>query len=80
MPTNLALNDALIEAARRIGRHWTKKDAVNAALDEYVKRRKQVRILEAFGEFEFDCTYNYKRNGVARPVPNADLKLYVGPG
>ncbi len=68
MPTNLALNDALIEAARRIGRHRTKKDAVNAALDEYVKRRKQVRILEAFGEFEFDSTYNYKaeRRGKTR--------------
>ena len=60
MATNLALDDALIEEARRAGKHKTKKEAVTAALDEYVKRRKQVRILEAFGSFEFDPAYNYK--------------------
>ena len=42
MPTNLALDDKLIEEARRIGGHATKKDAVNAALDEYIRHRKQL--------------------------------------
>jgi Arc/MetJ family transcription regulator len=60
MATNLALDDALIEEARRAGKHKTKKEAVTAALDEYVKRRKQVRILEAFGSFEFDPGHDYK--------------------
>jgi len=60
MATNLALDDALIEQARRAGRHKTKKEAVTAALAEYVKRRKQLRILEAFGSLEFDPKYNYK--------------------
>jgi len=60
MATNLALDDALIEEARRAGKHKTKKEAVTAALDEYVKRRKQLRILEAFGSFEFDPAYKYK--------------------
>jgi Arc/MetJ family transcription regulator len=60
MATNLALDDALIEEARRAGKHKTKKEAVTAALDEYVRRRKQVRILEAFGSFEFDPGYDYK--------------------
>jgi Arc/MetJ family transcription regulator len=60
MATNLALDDALIEAARRAGKHKTKKEAVTAALDEYVKRRKQLRILEAFGSFDFDPRYDYK--------------------
>jgi len=60
MATNLALDDALIEEARRAGKHKTKKEAVTAALDEYVKRRKQVRILEAFGSFGFDPGYDYK--------------------
>jgi Arc/MetJ family transcription regulator len=60
MATNLALDDKLIEAARKAGRHRTKKDAVTAALAEYVKRRKQQRILEAFGSFEFDSSYQYK--------------------
>jgi len=60
MATNLALDDKLIEEARKAGHHRTKKDAVTAALAEYVKRRKQQRILEAFGSFEFDPAYDYK--------------------
>jgi Arc/MetJ family transcription regulator len=60
MPTNLALDDKLIEAARKAGGHRTKKDAVTAALAEYVKRRRQQRILDAFGTFEFDPSYQYK--------------------
>ena len=60
MATNLALDDRLIEEARRAGKHKTKKEAVTAALGEYIQRRKQVRILEAFGSFEFDPRYDYK--------------------
>ena len=60
MATNLALDDALIEEARRAGKHKTKKEAVTAALGEYIQRRKQVRILDAFGSFEFDPVYDYK--------------------
>src|ERR1700680_3985859 len=60
MATNLALDDNLIEEARRAGRHKTKKDAVTAALAEYVQRRKQLRILKGFGSFDFDPKYDYK--------------------
>jgi Arc/MetJ family transcription regulator len=60
MATNLALDDKLIEEARRSGGHRTKKEAVTAALAEYVRRRKQLCILEAFGTFEFAPNYDYK--------------------
>jgi Arc/MetJ family transcription regulator len=60
MATNLALDDRLIEEARRVGRHKTKREAVSAALAEYVKRRKQLRILDAFGTIDFDPKYDYK--------------------
>src|SRR3977135_2217647 len=60
MSTNLALDDRLIEEARRVGRHKTKREAVSAALAEYVKRRKQLRILDAFGTIDFDPKYDYK--------------------
>lgn len=60
MPTNLALDDRLIEEARRAGGHKTKKEAVNAALDEYVRKRKQMRILDAFGTIAFDPAFDYK--------------------
>ena len=52
--TNLALDDNLIEEARQIGRHRTKKEAVTAALKEYVQRRRQQRILELAGQIEYE--------------------------
>ena len=61
MPTNLALDDNLINEARRIGNHATKKEAVTAALDEYIRRRKQLEILDHFGTIDFDPTYDYKK-------------------
>jgi Arc/MetJ family transcription regulator len=60
MATNLALDDNLIEEARRTGGHKTKREAVNAALDEYIRRRKQLRILEDFGTIDFHPDYDYK--------------------
>ena len=60
MATNLALDDHLIEEARRAGGHKTKKEAVTAALDAYVRRHKQMQILDAFGTVDFDPAYNYK--------------------
>jgi hypothetical protein len=48
MATNLAIDDKLIE------------EAVTTALQEYIQRHKQRRILSAFGTFDFDPTYDYK--------------------
>ncbi len=60
MPTNLALDDRLIEKARRTGRHRTKKQAVTAALEEYIKRREQLRILSLFDTVDYDPKFDYK--------------------
>lgn len=62
MATNLALDDKLIDEARRIGGHATKKEAVTAALDEYIRRRKQLEIVKHFGTIDFDPDYDYKKN------------------
>jgi hypothetical protein len=51
----------LIDEARRIGHHPTKKAAVTAALNEYIQRRKQAEILNLFGTISFDLNYDYKR-------------------
>jgi len=53
MATNLALDDALIEQARRAGKHRTKKEAVTSALREYVRRRRQHEILDLVGQIPF---------------------------
>jgi hypothetical protein len=60
MPTNLAIDDRLIEQAQKLGRHRTKKDAVTAALDEYIQRRKQQDILPLFGTIDYQANYHYK--------------------
>lgn len=61
MPTNLAIDDRLIAEAQKLGRHRTKKEAVTAALDEYVQRRKQQGILSLFGTIEYNQNFDYKR-------------------
>jgi len=61
MPTNLAIDDDLLAKAVRVGGHRTKRATVNAALEEYIQRRKRLRALQAFGTIEFDPAYDYKR-------------------
>jgi len=61
MPTNLAIDDHLIEQAQKLGHHRTKKDTVNAALDEYIRRRKQAALIPLFGTVEYDANYDFKR-------------------
>ena len=61
MPTNLAIDDRLIEEAQKLGHHRTKKETVNAALDEYVRRRRQLQILSLAGTIDYDDNYDYKR-------------------
>ena len=61
MPTNVAIDDRLLAEARKIGGHCTKKATVTEALQEYIQRRKQARILELFGTVHFDPKYNYKK-------------------
>jgi Arc/MetJ family transcription regulator len=60
MPTNLAIDDKLIENAKRIGKHKTKKSVVTEALIEYIQRREQLEILNLFGTIEYDEDYDYK--------------------
>jgi putative antitoxin of VapBC-like toxin-antitoxin system len=60
MATNLALDDELIEQARTAGGHKTKREAVTAALAEYVNRRKQQSVIKLFGTIDYDPDYDYK--------------------
>lgn len=61
MPTNLAIDDKLLEEAVRVGGLRTKKDTVNQALREYIQRRRQAKIVELFGTVEFDPAHDYKK-------------------
>lgn len=61
MPTNLNLDDDLVEQAFRLSGKKTKREAVNEALQEYVQSRMQKNILEVFGTADYDPDYDYKR-------------------
>jgi Arc/MetJ family transcription regulator len=61
MPTNLAIDDKLLNRALEIGGLKTKKDTVNQALKEFIEKRKQKEIIELFGRFDPDPDYDYKK-------------------
>jgi Bacterial antitoxin of type II TA system, VapB len=60
MASNLDIDQKLLAQAKRMGKHRTKKGAVNAALSEYVQRRKQLGIIKLFGTINYDDDYDYK--------------------
>ncbi len=61
MATNLQLDDRLIREAVALGKHRTKKAAVNQALTDYIRHLRQTRILKVFGTVDFDPDYDYKK-------------------
>ena len=61
MPTNLAIDNELLDEALRIGGHRTKRATVNEALREYIERRRQAEILDLFGKIDYDPEYAYKK-------------------
>jgi Arc/MetJ family transcription regulator len=61
MATNLNLDDELLAEALALSGKKTKREAVNAALREYVSRRKQRRVLELFQKLDWDPRYDYKQ-------------------
>lgn len=60
MATNLSIDPALIEEALEVSGEKTKKAAVSLALEEFIARRKQKRLLELIGTLEWDERFDYK--------------------
>lgn len=60
MATNIDLNEELVEKAMRLGQLRTKKEAVNLALEEFVRRREQLKVIELFGTVDDDDAFDYK--------------------
>ena len=61
MATNLSIDQELLAEAVKVGKHPTKKSAVNDALREYILHRKQQEILKLLGSIEYDEDYDYKK-------------------
>ncbi len=61
MATNLAIDPELLDRALSVSGERTKKAAVTRALEEFIARREQKRLLELMAKLEWDEAYDYKR-------------------
>lgn len=60
MATNLAIDPKLIDLALELSGERSKKAAVTKALQEFIARRRQKRLLDLVGKFDWDHDYDYK--------------------
>ena len=58
--TRVAIDPDLQERALEVSGERTKKAAVTKALQEFIARRRQKRLLELMGKLEWDSSYDYK--------------------
>jgi hypothetical protein len=61
MATNLSIDPELLERALEVSGEKTKKAAVTKALEEFIARRRQKRVLDLMGKLEWDSSFDYKR-------------------
>jgi len=71
MPTNLNIDDKLLNKAKRLGKHKTKREAVTVALQEYIRRFTIDELFKLAGKIDYFEDYDYKearrrRNGAHR--------------
>ena len=60
MAINLSIDLALLERAVQISGERTSDAAITRALQEFIARHEQSRIIELFGKFEWDQRCDYK--------------------
>ena len=60
MATNLSLDPDLIDRAVEVSGEKTKKAAVTRALEEFIARRRQKRLVELMGKLEWDKSFDHK--------------------
>ena len=60
MATNLDIEPELLEKAVEVSGERTKTAAVRRALEEYIARREQARVVELFGALDWDRDYDHK--------------------
>ena len=60
MATNLAIDPALLDRAVEVTGERTKRAAVTRALQEFIARREQRRVVELMGKLEWNDSFDYK--------------------
>ena len=60
MATKLSIDPDLIQRALEVSGERTKKAAVTKALQDFIARRQQKRLLDLIGKLEWDSSYDHK--------------------
>ena len=60
MATHLSLDPDLIDRVVEVSGERTKKAAVTRALEEFIARRGQERLIELMGQLEWDTSFDGK--------------------
>ena len=66
MVTTLQIDDTLLQEALSLSNYPTTAALIEAALREYIQRRKQLKVLELFGTIDYEEDYNYKQQRQTR--------------
>jgi len=61
VPLNVTVDDGLIGEALRLASNGREDEIVGAALEEEIKHRHRLRILDLFGKVEYYEDYDYKQ-------------------
>lgn len=61
MPSNLNFNPQLLVKAQQLSGLKYKKDVIDLALTEFVKRHEQVEIIKLFHKIPYDDDYDHKQ-------------------
>ncbi len=61
MATNLNIDDALLAKAVKLGGGKSKRETVNAALAEFVRKRQAEDIIALFGTIDYYDDYDIKK-------------------
>ncbi len=70
MRTTLAIKEKLLEEVKALSGVRTKKEAVEMALEEFIKRRKARRLIDLEGKIELSFTLNEFIEQRRRDVPH----------
>ena len=60
MATNLAIDPALLDRALEVGGERSKRATATKALEEFIARRQQRRLLDLMGKLEWDTSLDVK--------------------
>jgi Arc/MetJ family transcription regulator len=66
MATNLAIDPQLLEDALAVSGVRTKKETVTIALQEFIARRAQAKVVDSFGTLDWDESYDHEADRRSR--------------